>query len=82
MTERKDDITESIIINKTYIMPKPDFMTKERLAEELCCSIEYIEKMVRNGKLKEEIHFTRDGRFLRFYYPAVKEMLAPAHFGR
>lgn len=82
MSNSIDETREHIIINKTYIMPKPDFMDKERLAEELCCSIEYIEKMVRTGKLQEEVHFTRDGRFLRFYYPAVKEKLAPALFDR
>ncbi|GAB1537037.1 hypothetical protein ADMFC3_26680 [Geovibrio sp. ADMFC3] len=73
--------TETIIIHKHYHANKPDFMTKERLAEELCCSPEYIDKMVRTGTLKEEVHFTKESkRFLRFYYPAVKEMLAPARF--
>lgn len=75
--------TESMVIHKTYIMPKPDFMTKERLAEELGCSVRYIENLMTHPKenpvLKEEVHYSRRGnKFIRFYYPQIKKDIAPS----
>jgi len=67
----------SIIINEFYEQPKPDFMTKKRLAEELCRSTDYIDDLIKKMVLREEIHFTREGRTLTFYYPQIKKDLAP-----
>jgi len=69
--------TEHIIINKYYEPDKPDFMNKKRLADELCRSTDYVDDLIKKGILKEEIHFTRDGRTLTFYYPEIKKELAP-----
>ncbi|ADD67328.1 hypothetical protein Dacet_0530 [Denitrovibrio acetiphilus DSM 12809] len=66
-----------IVINEIYEAPKPDFMTKQRLSEELCRSTDYIDDLIKRGSLKEEIHFTRAGRTLTFYYPQIKKDLAP-----
>jgi len=69
--------SETIVVNKIYEADKPDFMTKKRLAEELCRSTDYVDDLIRKQVLKEEIHFTRDGRTLSFYYPQIKKDLAP-----
>lgn len=66
-----------IIVNEIYEAAKPDFMTKQRLSEELCRSTDYIDDLIKRGSLKEEIHFTRAGRTLTFYYPQIKKDFAP-----
>lgn len=69
--------SEDITVVKIYLANKPDFLSKEKLAAELDCSTEYIEKLMRQDVLKEEEHFIRNGRLLRFYYPAILKMFAP-----
>lgn len=72
--------TEEVTIVKIYLADKKDFMSRETLASELDCSVEYIDKMMREEKFKEEEHYTRNGRFIRFYYPAVLKVFAPRLF--
>jgi hypothetical protein len=71
--------TKDIIINEYHLDGKPDFMDKERLAVELCCSKDYIEKLMRDKTLKIDHHYMRRGRFVRFFYPAVLQIFKPAN---
>jgi hypothetical protein len=67
----------NIIVNEIYEAQKPDFMDKKRLAEELCCSEDYIEGLMRDKVLVKDRHYTRNKRFVRFYYPEVRKTLMP-----
>jgi hypothetical protein len=69
--------TEQIVVNKYYVPDKPDFMTKKRLAEELCRSVDYVDELIKNRVLIEEVHYTKVGRTLTFFYPQIKKDLAP-----
>jgi len=70
----------NIIVNEFYEANKPDFMDKKRLAEELSCSVDYIESLMRKGEFIEEVHYYRKERMIRFYYPAVREFLVPMRY--
>ncbi|ADD67429.1 hypothetical protein Dacet_0640 [Denitrovibrio acetiphilus DSM 12809] len=67
----------NIIVNEYYEPSKPDFMDKKRLAEELCVSTQTIDNFVKSMKFKEEVHYIREKRILRFYYPQIRKDFAP-----
>lgn len=59
---------------------KPSFMTKERLAHELGYeSTRDIDRLIKDGVLREHVHFTRftDKSRLRFYWRQVEHDLKP-----
>jgi len=67
----------NIVVNEIYIPEKPDFMSKKRLAKELDVSEDTVERWVKSEFLKFHEHYFMKDRVLRFYYPAIRILLAP-----
>ena len=71
MSERK------IVINEIILANKPDFMSKRRLATELEVSEDTLDRWVKSKFLKFDEHYFIVNKVIRFYYPAVRILLAP-----
>jgi len=72
-----EKVERNVIVNEFYEANKPDFMDKKRLAEELCVSTQTIDNFIKSQKLLEEVHYFREKRIIRFYYPRIKKDFAP-----
>lgn len=66
-----------IIVNEIILANKPDFMSKQRLAEELEVSIDTIDRWIKSKFFKFDEHYFIKDRVVRFYYPSIKILLAP-----
>lgn len=78
MNNSKQAQTNGNVIVQQIIMPeKKDFMSKGKLAEELDVSVDTIEKWMRDGTLKYDLHYFQKEKVIRFNYPAIRLLLVP-----
>ena len=63
---------------------KPDFMSKHRLAEEFCCSVDYIDNLIKKGVLVEEVNLLNEYALLDYIDNLIKKgvLVEEVHFFR